>query len=290
VDGALVDQNGEPVQLKGVSSMWLNYETVSYAENKKSLEWMRDNWNLSLFRAAMGVEPSGAYLQAPEVAKYKVTKIVQNAIELGVYVLIDWHDHNAQNHLESAQGFFQEMAGEFGEFPNVIYEPFNEPLQIDWSTELKPYHEAVVETIRGVDPDNVVVLGTPQWSQLVDEAAADPLSGDNLMYTLHFYACTHTEWLRDSTRTALDAKLPIFVTEWGATAADGGVEDPTPCEDEAQAWHDLMNENGISWAAWKLDGCYDGSCILRKGTSPGSPYTDEVLNGHGPFVRDRLVE
>jgi aryl-phospho-beta-D-glucosidase BglC (GH1 family) len=286
----LIDEHGEPVQLKGVSSMWLNWESRQYSTSKEGLAWLRDNWNLSLFRAAMGVEPDGAYLKAPEQAKAKVRAIVQNAIELDVYVLIDWHDHNAHEHPEQAREFFAEMAAEFGEYPNVLYETFNEPLKVSWSADLKPYHESIVETVRAADPDNVIVLGTPNWSQFVDEASRDPLEGENLMYTLHFYACTHTGWLRSKAETALAAGLPLFVTEWGATTADGGVESPTPCLDEAAAWHELMNRKKISWAAWKFDGCTDGSCILRGGANVAGPFGDDVLNGHGPFVRDRMLD
>jgi hypothetical protein len=52
VTGAhLVDSAGVNVQLKGVSSMWLNWESRPYAENEEGLAWLRDNWNLSLLRA-----------------------------------------------------------------------------------------------------------------------------------------------------------------------------------------------------------------------------------------------
>ena len=46
----------------------------------------------------------------------------------------------------------------------------------------------------------------------------------------------------------------MFVTEWGATHADGGV-DGIVCEYEAGLWHDWMDERNISSAAWKLDAC-----------------------------------
>src|SRR6188768_1950283 len=59
----LQNQDGEPVQLKGVSSMWLNWESEGYAEDATALRWMRNNWKLSVIRAAMGVEPAGAYLE-----------------------------------------------------------------------------------------------------------------------------------------------------------------------------------------------------------------------------------
>jgi hypothetical protein len=68
---------------------------------------------------------------------------------------------------------------------------------------------------------------------------------------------------------------------------------PGLCLEEAQVWHDWLNGHQISWAAWKLDDCTDGSCFFRTGTSPSPPaggWPDSSLNGHGPFVRDRMRE
>src|SRR3954462_408067 len=50
----LRDASDKRVQLKGVSSMWLNWEDTGYAESLPALKWMRNNWNLSVIRAAMG--------------------------------------------------------------------------------------------------------------------------------------------------------------------------------------------------------------------------------------------
>ncbi len=172
----LRDASDKKVQLKGVSSMWLNWETDGYAENLDGLKWLRNNWNLSVIRAAMGVEPAGAYLTDKEKAKAQVVKMVDNAIAAGVYVLIDWHAHEAIKVQAESIAFFSEMAAKYKGVPNVLYETFNEPLAVDWTKDLKPYHEAVVAAIRAADPEAVIVLGTPTWSQDVDKAAQDPVA------------------------------------------------------------------------------------------------------------------
>lgn len=289
VDGRfLVDEHDEPVQLRGVSSMWLNWEDDGFAESAEALRWMRNNWGLTVIRAAMGVEPEGAYLTDPDQARAQVETVVGNAIAAGVYVIIDWHDHKALEHQDEAVAFFSEMANKYGDVPNVLYEPFNEPLEVHWAKDLKPYHEAVVAAIRAVDPDNVVILGTPRWSQEVNRAAADPLDGDNLMYTLHFYACTHGANLRSTAQTAIDRELALFVTEWGATHADGGL-DGVVCQAEAADWHDWLNQRGISWTAWKLDACEpDSSCLLAPRAPVSGGWTSEHLQGHGLFVRAQM--
>lgn len=299
VDGTkLVDKAGNPVQLKGPSSMWLNWETQKFAEDKQGLQFLRDEWHASVVRAAMGVDTTDTkdkdYLSAPDVAKAQVDLIVQNAIDLGMYVIIDWHDGKADTRVDAAKTFFKEMATKWGSYPNVIYETFNEPTTQAWETVLKPYHEAVVAAIREVDPDNIIILGTRNWSQYVDEAALSPVTtSTNLMYTLHFYSCTHDSKIRNLGVTALKKGLPIFVTEWGATHADGGTtKNPNLCLEEAQLWHDWMNENSISWAAWKWDRCVDKTCYFNPEMviRTTGPWTDEMLNGHATFVRDRMRE
>ncbi|SDL33180.1 endoglucanase [Glycomyces sambucus] len=278
----MCNEDGQEIQLRGVSSMWLHWQTQPYAQNLAALEWMRDEWGIEVFRVAMGVEPEGAYLDDPNGWKAEVEQVIRNAEEAGVYVIVDFHAHQAHQHRAAAVAFFTDLADRYGHLPNVIWEPYNEPEQVDWASTVKPYHEAVVAAIRAQDPDNIVVLGTPTWSQDVDVAAANPVSGTNLMYTLHFYSCTHAQWNRDKANTALNAGLALFVTEWGASAADGGL-DGRVCLDEAQRWIDWMGANKISWTAWKLDVGNDSTNLL----SAGAPVTggwNNYLHGHAPFV------
>lgn len=286
VDSELQNQDGVAIQLKGASSMWLNWEDDGYAESLKALRWMRNNWNLKVIRAAMGVEPDNAYLALPDVAKEQVYQVVDNAIEAGVYVIVDYHAHKAYENQDAAVAFFSEVAAKYAGVPNVIYETFNEPIEIGWP-ELKKYHEAVVAAIREQDPEAIIILGTPNYSQNVDVAALDRVAGTNLMYTLHYYACTHKAWLRQRGDAALANKIALFVTEWGATHADGGL-DGIVCADEAQLWDDWMNIRKISWSAWKLDGCLDSSCLLQGGAPVDGGWTNQYLQGHGQFVRGRM--
>ena len=146
----------------------------------------------------------GGYLKNPKTEKAKVKAAVEAAIDLGIYVIVDWHDHEAHLHTEQAKEFFAEMAKTYGDKPNVIYELWNEPLNThDWSTVIKPYHEKVIAAIRQVDPDNLIICGTQTWSQDVDKAARDPLAFENVAYTLHFYTGTHRQSLRDKASAAL---------------------------------------------------------------------------------------
>ena len=287
------DQSGNAVQLKGISSYWLNWEGHPDAESKVGLQSMRDNWDISILRAAMGTDVSGGYLDGGQAAmQTKIDTIVTNALALGVYVIVDWHSGDAQNYQSQAITFFTGLATKYGSCPNIIYEDFNEPVNVTWA-QIKPYHQAVVNAIRVIDPDNLIVMGTPTYSQDVDLAAASPVTGTNLLYTLHWYSCSHTQWLRDKGTTAISKGLALYVTEFGATNADGGT-DGKVCQTEANNWFTWMATNGIGGTAWKLARGSDSSNILSSSAPSGGPWTDSDLSqlptGHGQIIVDWIRE
>lgn len=300
VDGTfVVDEHGDKVQLRGPSSMWLNSETSGFAYNEAGLQFARDNWHMTVLRAAMGMDSAGAgvLMDADRLAmqQQRVEVIIRIAAKLGIYVIIDYHSHYAYKHADHAEQFFKDMATKYGKLPNVLYETYNEPITPSgtdtsafWSDTLKPYHTRIVNAIRNAGSDNIAILGTPQWSQLLECPVADPIDLKNIMYTLHFYSCTHTDWLRNLQFSyALDRGLPVFVTEWGATDADGGTANAKVkgvCADEADKWFKIMDQYQVGWAAWKFDDCADTSCYFKTGTSPWGGWTDDDLQGHGPYV------
>src|SRR5690606_19803976 len=132
---------------------------------------MRDHWNLSVFRAAMGTEVEGGYLASSEgrdAMLGQIETIIDNAVTAGVYVIVDWHSHHAHEQTAEAVAFFEDIAQRYGYLPNVLFEVYNEPLAVDWTSVLKPYPEELVAAIRAADRDaheNGTPRATPNWDQ-----------------------------------------------------------------------------------------------------------------------------
>lgn len=112
--------------------------------------------------------------------------IIEAAIEHGIYVIVDFHHDKAYNYENTSIQFFKNISTTYGSYPHIIYEIINEPT-VTWST-IKTYAEHVIDAIRANDPDNVIIVGTPNYSTDVDVAANDTISGSNIAYSLHYYA------------------------------------------------------------------------------------------------------
>lgn len=283
----LVNQNNQAIQLKGMSSHGLQW--FGHFVNHDSIQWLRDDWGINVFRAAMYTDPEADGYIADSSLKAKVKEAVEVAIDLGIYVIIDWHilhDNNPNMYKEEAKAFFQEMASLYGDYPNVIYEICNEPNgNVTWNGDIKPYAEEVIPVIRAQDPDNIIIVGTGTWSQDVDDAANNPLSYDNVMYAAHFYAGTHGQWLRDRIDSAMNQGIAIFVTEWGASSSTGG---GGVYLQEAQQWVDFMEDRKISWANWSLADKDESSAALLPGASPTGGWPDSQLSASGAFVKSQI--
>ena len=278
----LLDMHDQPVVLRGMSYGWHCLWPRFY--NASSVRWLKKDWNITVVRAALGIElGDDSYLKRPEWSKEKIKAVVDAAIKEDLYVIIDWHSHNIN--LKEAKAFFAEMAATYGQYPHVIYEIFNEPDEESWK-EVKEYSSEIIRTIREKDPDNVILVGSPHWDQDVHIVADDPLQGfSNLMYTLHFYAATHKQGLRERGDYALSKGIPLFISESaGMTASGDGALDPV----EWQKWIDWAEQHKISWITWSVSDKDETCSVLLPSASAGGNWKDSDLKESGIRTRDLL--
>jgi polyisoprenoid-binding protein YceI len=287
VQGNKVTANGQPANLAGMSLFWSNtgWGGEKYY-NAQTVAWLKSDWKANLVRVAMGVEEAGGYL-SDSSNKTRAMTVIDAAIANNMYVIIDWHTHTAEANKAAAITFFKEMATKYSNYNNVIYEVYNEPLQVSWSNVIKPYATDVIKEIRAIDPDNLIIVGTPTWSQDVDVASQDKITAySNIAYTLHFYAGTHKQSLRDKAQTALNNGIALFVTEWGSVNADGnGAVDVT----ETNTWLNFLKTNGISHANWALNDKAEGSSALVPNASANGGWTAAQLTTSGTLVRNNMI-
>jgi len=280
----LVDAAGKPVQLRGVSTHGLTW----YPDfiNEDLFRQISENWNGNMIRLAMYASVWSEGGQEESYALMK--KGIDAAVAADLYVLVDWHmleygDPNEQ--LPDALDFFRRITADYPDCPNLLFEICNEPNGPASWTEVLSYSEQVIPAIREQIPEAVIIVGTPEYDRNLAGALMRPLPYDNVMYVLHFYAASHHEGLRGELQAAVNAGLPVFISECGISEADG---DGRIDFRSAAEWFHYLNENRISYAVWSLSDKAESSAFFKPGFDPYGIIRDEDLTETGLWVRELI--
>ena len=287
----LVDSSGNPIQLKGVSTMGLQW--YGQYVNYEAFKTLRDDWGANLIRLALYTHEGGYCSGGNQTTLMNlVDQGVEYATELGMYVIVDWHVLNEQSpavYEDQAKTFFQTVAKKYAGHDNVIYEICNEPNNTSWDV-VKSYAETIIPIIRQYDEDAVILVGTPTWSQLDDSRLLNnqnPLACDthNVMYVCHFYAATHKDDLRNKVKTAIGNGLPVFISEFSICDASGnGGIDYT----SADAWKNLINSYNLSYAGWSLCNKSETSALISSSCNKTSGWATSELSDTGRYLRTMI--
>ena len=280
----LVDEQGNPVRLTGMSTHGLAW-FPQYVSQDTFLT-LRDEWKTNCVRLALYTEEYNGYCSGgnKEELKALVRRGVEAATNLGMYVIIDWHvlnDHDPNVHKEDAKAFFAEMSALYQNQENVLYEICNEPNSSATWEQIKQYAGEVIPVIRANDPDAVIIVGTPTWSQDIHLAADSPLPYDNLLYALHFYAATHTDWLRERLTACVQRGLLVFVSEFGLCDASGNGNNDFV---QARQWMDLLEQYDIGCINWNLANKAESSSVISPECTKISGWTDGELSEGGRWI------
>ncbi|MBD5424445.1 MAG: glycoside hydrolase family 5 protein, partial [Allobaculum sp.] len=166
----LMNAQNQPIVLQGYSTFGLNY--MPEFVDQSVFEFLRDQMGSKIVRLALYTQEYGGYCSGGNKEQFKalIDKGVSLAEQTNQYIIIDWHilsDGNPNIHADEAEAFFREMATKYANKSHVIYEICNEPNGCSWS-EIKRYAHRIIPVIRAADPDAVILVGTPTWSQDVD--------------------------------------------------------------------------------------------------------------------------
>ncbi len=275
----IVNQDGKKVQLKGVSThgiAWFpQYVNKSCFQSFKKM-------GANTIRLAFYSDPNAGYSKD---LYGKVEEGVDAATELGMYVIIDWHilsDGNPKKYQKQALKFFDHFAGKYGKQKNILYEICNEPNgNVTWEKDIRPYANKVIAKIRKYDKKNIIIVGTPTWSQDVDVVAKNPIKKKNLVYTLHFYAATHKDDLRAKVKSAYESGLPMLVSEFSICDASGnGNLDKS----SGAKWMKLLKQYKIGYVAWNVSNKAESSSLIQSGCQKTGGFTKSNLTPSGKWI------
>lgn len=283
----VVDSNGQVVQLQGVSSHGINWfpDYVNYDLMKQ----IQNMTNINTFRIAMYTEDYNGYLNTDESSQQQLLQLIDDAVsyaqDLDMYIIIDWHilsDGNPLDHTDEAKEFFELMSEKYGDLDNVIFEICNEPNGDTKWTDIEKYANQVIPVIRE-NSDNLIIVGTPNWSQDVD--SVNKLDYDNVVYSLHFYAATHKQELIDKAQLAIDNGIPLFVSEFGISEASGSGQVDTT---SANTWIKFLNDNQISYVMWNLSNKDESSALIKSDITNTADLTYDDLTASGQWYYDTV--
>lgn len=284
---ALLNAEGDTMVLNGPSLGWHSNWGRFY--NEGTVKALKEKWGANITRAAIGAHPSGDCVNGYSVDSVNAVnlamKVIDAAIANDIYVICDWHSHN--NTLDDAKNFFTVITEKYGDKPNILYEIWNEPLDIPWQ-EIRDYAAEVIPVIRKNAPGAVIIVGTPKWDQDVDIAAENPVDAPNLLYSLHYYAGTHKDWNREKAQKAIDAGLPLIISECGSMdhTGDGPID-----YESWQAWMDFADSNNLSVLMWDIaDKNETCSMISATASDNGMEWKEDDLKEWAKLARKTIRE
>lgn len=284
---ALLNAEGDTMVLNGPSLGWHSNWGRFY--NEGTVKALKEKWGANIIRAAIGAHPSGDCVNGYSVDSVNAVnlamKVIDAAIANDMYVICDWHSHN--NTLADAKNFFTVITEKYGDKPNILYEIWNEPLDIPWQ-EIRDYAAEVIPVIRKNAPGAVIIVGTPKWDQDVDIAAENPVDAPNLLYSLHYYAGTHKDWNREKAQKAIDAGLPLIISECGSMdhTGDGPID-----YESWQAWMDFADSNNLSVLMWDIaDKNETCSMISATASDNGMEWKEDDLKEWAKLARKTIKE
>ena len=299
--------SGHEVQVKGMSLYWSFQPRSAKFYNPRIITEMVKKHNIQLIRASIGVDEdwgNGNYFTDTTLHQGLADKVVQAAIDNDIYVIIDYHSHLAHEDVNKAKRFFERMAKKWGSYDNVIFDSYNEPAclkngNVDcndpangpgfvaWPT-IKEYSEQIVQVIRRYS-DNLIIVGTPVWSQQPDKAVGAPVvdPANNIAYSFHYYAGAHSlRTMGADVEKAIKNGLTVFVSEWGTVhpVNMGRVASTN------RLWQNWMNKFKLSSANWSLSNYPEDAEKKFGGDGQGASYFAADLDPENPSAEWKYSE
>ncbi|MBR4559359.1 MAG: cellulase family glycosylhydrolase [Fibrobacter sp.] len=287
----VVDKNGQPYILRGMSFFWDDWGFEKFF-TEGSVKTIANDWGGNVVRTPIH-----------DLNESRAKSMIDYAAAAGIYIIVDYHSHCAHKNASGAQTFFGNISSYVKQknYNHVLYELYNEPLYencssasdtyaggslTSWNT-IKSYAESVIPKIRANDPNGIIIVGTPNYSQGTEAARANPITGQkNIAYTLHFYASTSGHGsLRYNLLRGKCNDFPIIITEWGVSESSG---DGNFTKSMNDTWISWIESIGVSWANWSISDKGETSAALTGGASASGGWNDGNLTASGKYVKNLI--
>lgn len=264
VDGNLIkDTANNPITLRGVSIIAPEYSTrnpYNPKEPSEYISWLADS-NRGWYSTVLRI-PVCEINKNPVNAYNFINPLVQQAINLGLYVIIDFHNvsnfGSGGTSQTTVMNFWNYFAPRYAESSNVLFEVYNEPVNpADW-TQWKTFIQPVVNAIRTVAPKNIILMGSPQWSTYTNYATSNPIAGENIVYVFHIYpnqGAPTVSRLNSKFGNAANS-IPVMITEFGWNQNASYSDDITygTTTNWGIPFRNYMDAHPhISWVNWVFD-------------------------------------
>jgi hypothetical protein len=270
VGNALMIRCGEEslqTRLKGINRSGLQHKNgLAMAgfgsDPTPELAAWRDDWKTVVVRLPI----AQTYYLYYDTYRQDIASIVAACKSLGLYLILELHGYDAAN-LNAEQpdpnttpGFWAQVAQAFGHETHVLFDIWNEPHNVPWST-WKGNAEKIIMAIRGAGAqDTLIVVGGLDYaydlSPLVD--AGNRITGlGPIIYATHPYPLKTNppsmaaEW---DLRFGIIAQLvPVIVSEYGvddSNVSPHGLGSKAAAHDWMVKLHQYIDAKKLSALAW----------------------------------------
>lgn len=203
------------------------------------------------------------FLRRDEDGRDLLDRVVAWSAKAGLYVILDLHcapGGQTGTNIDDSWGYpwlyedakaqqqtidvWKRLAEHYRDNPTVLgYDLLNEPIphfpQLQkYNDQLEPLYKRIVEAVRSMDPNHIVILGGAQWDS--NFKIFGPPFDKNVMYTFHKYWTPPTKEVIQSYLDYRDKyNVPIWLGESGENT-----------DDWIDKFVQVLETNEIGWAFW----------------------------------------
>jgi len=228
-------------------------------------------WHANVVRLSLnqGYWLSGSKSYAPAY-EATIEQAVQDAEAAGLDVILDlqWSDRGNRNADADQQPmadsnskeFWRQVATKYKADGHVLFELYNEPHDITWTTwlsggEVDEYQavgmQELYDTVRSVGADNLVIIGGTAWGFDLSGVPAHRIQGYNVMYATHPFGphSAQSQWDRKFGYLAAQDIAPVIATAFG----DMGTNCTGDWNSKVVQYADARQISWTAWAWWPGD-------------------------------------